>query len=98
MVTPMNMPRIVAMSDGITGRDEFLRILYGAQVSLEVAGIATILGMFIGVTMGSFAGYFGGGIDMFVSRLTEIVMAFPLLLFAIALASTVGPRLNNVTF
>jgi ABC-type dipeptide/oligopeptide/nickel transport system permease subunit len=85
-------------SDGITGRDEFLRILYGAQVSLEVAGIATILGMFVGVTMGSFAGYFGGGIDMFVSRLTEIVMAFPLLLFAIALASTVGPRLNNVTF
>jgi peptide/nickel transport system permease protein len=85
-------------ADGVTGRDEFLRLLYGAQVSLEVAGIATIMGMFIGVTMGSFAGYFGGGIDMFVSRLTEIVMAFPLLLFAIALASTVGPRLNNVTF
>jgi ABC-type dipeptide/oligopeptide/nickel transport system permease subunit len=85
-------------ADGVTGRDEFLRLLYGAQVSLEVAGIATIMGMFIGVTMGSFAGYFGGGVDMFVSRLTEIVMAFPLLLFAIALASTVGPRLNNVTF
>jgi peptide/nickel transport system permease protein len=85
-------------SDGVTGRDEFLRLLYGAQVSLEVAGIATIMGMFIGVSMGAFAGYFGGGVDMFVSRLTEIVMAFPLLLFAIALASTVGPRLNNVTF
>jgi peptide/nickel transport system permease protein len=85
-------------SDGVTGRDEFLRLLYGAQVSLEVAGIATIMGMFIGVTMGAFAGYFGGTTDMFVSRLTEIVMAFPLLLFAIALASTVGPRLNNVTF
>ena len=85
-------------ADGVTGRDEFLRLLYGAQVSLEVAGIATIMGMFIGVTMGAFAGYFGGGLDMFVSRLTEIVMAFPLLLFAIALASTVGPRLNNVTF
>jgi peptide/nickel transport system permease protein len=85
-------------ADGTTGRDEFLRLLYGAQVSLEVAGIATILGMFIGVTMGSMAGYFGGWVDTIVSRLTEIVMAFPLLLFAIALASTVGPRLNDVTF
>lgn len=84
-------------SDGITGRDEFLRLLYGAQVSLEVAGVATIIGMLIGVTMGSIAGYFGGWVDMVVSRLTEIVMAFPLLLFAIALASTVGPRLNGVT-
>ena len=81
----------------LTGRDEFLRLLYGAQVSLEVAGVATILGMSIGVTMGAMAGYFGGWVDTIVSRLTEIVMAFPLLLFAIALASTVGPRLNGVT-
>ena len=84
-------------SDGTTGRDEFLRLLYGAQVSLEVAGVATILGMSIGVTMGAMAGYFGGWVDTIVSRLTEIVMAFPLLLFAIALASTIGPRLNDVT-
>jgi peptide/nickel transport system permease protein len=84
-------------ADGLTGRDEFLRLLYGAQVSLEVAGIGTLLGMSIGVTMGAMAGYFGGWVDMVVSRLTEIVMAFPLLLFAIALASTVGPRLNGVT-
>jgi peptide/nickel transport system permease protein len=80
-----------------TGRDEFLRLLYGAQVSLEVACIATIAGMLIGVTMGATAGYFGGWIDTIISRLTEIVMAFPLLLFAIALGSTVGPRLNDVT-
>jgi len=84
-------------SDGLTGRDEFLRLLYGAQVSLEVAGVATLIGMTIGVTMGAMAGYFGGWVDTVVSRLTEIVMAFPLLLFAIALASTVGPRLNGIT-
>jgi peptide/nickel transport system permease protein len=84
-------------SDGTTGRDEFLRLLYGGQVSLEVAGVATLLGMSIGVTMGAMAGYFGGWVDTIVSRLTEIVMAFPLLLFAIALASTIGPRLNEVT-
>ena len=80
-----------------TGHDEFLRLLYGAQVSLEVACIATIVGMLIGIVMGATAGYFGGWIDTIISRLTEMVMAFPLLLFAIALGSTVGPRLNDVT-
>ena len=85
-------------SDSQLGRDEFLRLLYGARVSLEVAIGATILGMVVGVTMGAIAGYFGGAIDTVVSRITEIVMAFPVLLFIIALASTVGDRLNNVTF
>ena len=47
--------------------------------------------------MGAMAGYFGGATDTVVSRLTEIVMAFPMLLFAIALASTVGDRLNSIT-
>jgi peptide/nickel transport system permease protein len=87
---------ILGASD-TTGRDEFLRLLYGAQVSLEVACIATIVGMLIGIVMGATAGYFGGWIDTIISRLTEMVMAFPLLLFAIALGSTVGPRLNDVT-
>jgi peptide/nickel transport system permease protein len=54
--------------------------------------------MIIGVLMGSVAGYFGGWIDTIVSRITEVVMAFPVLLFIIALASTVGDRLNHVTF
>jgi peptide/nickel transport system permease protein len=84
--------------DGQLGRDEFLRLLYGAQVSLEVAVGATALSMIIGIIMGSIAGYHGGWIDTIVSRVTEIVMAFPLLLFIIALASTVGDRLDNITF
>ena len=81
-----------------TGRDEFLRMLYGAQVSLEVGVLSTVLGMVMGVILGMMAGYYGGIIDTLVSRATEIVMAFPLLLFVIALASTVGPRLNAYTF
>jgi len=84
-------------ADGLTGRDEFLRILYGAQVSLEVAFFATLFAMTVGVIMGSLGGYFGGSVDTLVSRLTEIVMALPLLLIAIALASTLGNRLNNIT-
>jgi peptide/nickel transport system permease protein len=84
-------------SDSTLGRDEFLRLLYGAQVSLEVALGATIVSMFIGVLLGAIAGYYGGWMDMIVSRLTEIVMAFPFLLFVVALSSTVGQRLNDIT-
>lgn len=80
------------------GRDEFLRLLYGARVSLEVAVFSTINVMIIGVLMGAIAGYFRGWIDTVISRITEVTMAFPSLLFIIALAATVGPRIDDVTF
>ena len=84
-------------ADGQLGRDEFLRLLYGTQTSLEVAVGATLLAMTVGVLMGSLAGFYSGVTDTIISRLTEIVMAFPVLLFVIALASTAGPRLNGIT-
>jgi peptide/nickel transport system permease protein len=79
------------------GQDEFLRLLYGARVSIEVAVLSTIGVMIIGVILGATAGYFRGATDTVISRLTEITMAFPLLLFVIALAATIGPRLNAIT-
>jgi peptide/nickel transport system permease protein len=85
-------------ADGTLGRDEFLRLLYGAQVSLEVAVLSTFGAMSIGVLLGSLAGYYRGWVDTVISRVTEITMAFPYLLFIIALASTVGPRLDDITF
>jgi peptide/nickel transport system permease protein len=87
---------VLGASDAI-GRDEFLRVLYGARVSLEAAVLSTFFGLFVGVVLGTLAGFYGGLIDTVVSRMTEIVMAFPLLLFAIAIAATVGPRLNSYT-
>ena len=88
---------ILGASDTL-GRDEFLRLLYGGRVSLQVAVLATIGAMFIGTVLGAAAGYYRGWIDTVVSRLTEITMAFPALLFIIAMASTVGSRLDNITF
>ncbi len=88
---------ILGASDTL-GRDEFLRILYGAQVSFEVALLSTFGSMTLGILLGSMAGYFRGWVDTVVSRVTEITMAFPVLLFIIALASTVGDSLNNITF
>jgi ABC-type dipeptide/oligopeptide/nickel transport system permease subunit len=84
-------------ADGQLGRDEFLRLLYGTQTSLEVAVGATLLAMTVGVLMGALAGFYSGVTDTVISRLTEIVMAFPVLLFVIALASTAGERLNGIT-
>jgi ABC-type dipeptide/oligopeptide/nickel transport system permease subunit len=85
-------------ADGTLGRDEFLRLLYGARVSLEVAVLSTLGVMLIGITMGVVAGYFRGWIDAVISRIIEVTMAFPALLFIIALSATIGERLNNVTF
>jgi ABC-type dipeptide/oligopeptide/nickel transport system permease subunit len=85
-------------NDSQLGRDMFLRLLYGAQTSLEVAVLATLLSVSIGLLMGLIAGYYRGWVDTIVSRLTEIVMAFPFLLFVIAVAATVGERLNSITF
>ena len=91
-------PEILILgADSTLGRDEFLRLLYGARISLEVGGIATLLSMLIGVLLGAIAGYYRGWIDTVVSRVTEITMAFPVLLFIIALASTVGDRLDALT-
>jgi peptide/nickel transport system permease protein len=81
----------------LVGRDEFLRLLAGAQVSLEVGLLATMVGLSLGLLLGLLAGFYGGIIDTIVSRLTEIVMAFPLLLFLVALSATLGDRLDKIT-
>jgi ABC-type dipeptide/oligopeptide/nickel transport system permease subunit len=84
-------------ADSSLGRDEFLRLLYGIRVSFEVAILSTIGAVSVGVILGSIAGYYRGWVDTTVSRVTEITMAFPALLFIIALASTVGNRMNSIT-
>jgi peptide/nickel transport system permease protein len=89
---------LILGADSTLGRDEFLRLLYGARVSFEVALLATVGSMTIGVLMGAMAGYFRGWVDTVISRVTEITMAFPFVLFTIALASTIGDSINNITF
>jgi peptide/nickel transport system permease protein len=80
------------------GHDLFLRILYGAQASLEVGVFATFFSVSLGVIAGLAAGYFRGWIDTLISRLIEITMVFPALLLIIGIDIVAGPRLNGVTF
>jgi len=69
------------------GRDILARTLYGARVSLEVAFISTGLAVFVGVIVGTMAGFFGGWIDTALSRIMDVLLAFPILLLAIGLSS-----------
>ena len=69
------------------GRSVFSRVLYGARVSLEVAIIATSIAVFIGVVAGMFAGFYRGAVDTVISRLIDVLLAFPILLLALGLAA-----------
>jgi peptide/nickel transport system permease protein len=76
------------------GRDLFIRVIYGARTSLTVALVATSIAVTLGVTLGILAGYFRGWVDTFISRLIDIVLSMPLLLFAIGIvaACSTAPR------
>ena len=78
------------------GRDLLVRILYGARISLFVGVVTTVIGTVAGVALGLVAGYFGGWIDMVVSRFTDAVLAFPYIVLGLALAVVLGPSLPVV--
>jgi peptide/nickel transport system permease protein/oligopeptide transport system permease protein len=73
----------------ITGRDLLARIVNGARVSLVIAFLSTALAVGIGVVMGVVAGFFGGWVDSVIARAMDIFLAFPLLVFAIALVGVI---------
>ena len=70
-----------------SGRDIFARIVYGARVSLAIAGSSTLITITLGVVFGMLAGFFGGWVDQVVSRVMDFLMAFPTLIFMIAVLS-----------
>ena len=72
-----------------TGRDVLARIVVGAQYSLLIAFLATALAVTIGTFFGVIAGYFGGWVDAIIARAMDVFLAFPLLVFALALAGVI---------
>lgn len=78
------------------GRDIFTRICYGARVSLIVSLTSVFISVIVGMLLGGWAGYSGGMVDLLFMRLVDILLAFPGILLAIALAAALGPSVTNI--
>jgi peptide/nickel transport system permease protein len=78
------------------GRDVFTRILFGAQIALFVGFTASLAGCTIGGLLGVTSAYVGGKVDLLLERLMDVLLAFPQLILALAVASILGPAVQNV--
>jgi peptide/nickel transport system permease protein len=79
------------------GRDVLISLIYGGRATLLVGAIAALLSVFIGVTVGAFAGYYGGRVDNVLMRVTEFFQVLPALLFAMVVVTLFAPSLVTVT-
>ena len=77
------------------GRDILARTLYGAQATLAIVLLVSVIVVPIGLTVGTVAGYLGGWIDTVLMRITDIFLAFPRLILALAFAAALGPGIEN---
>ncbi len=81
-------------TDGL-GRDLFSRVVYGTRYSLSMGIFTVAIASFLGIIVGSIAGFYGGRVDNIIMRLLDIFQSIPILVFAIILAASLGPGLFN---
>lgn len=93
-VTPPSTAHLFGTDE--IGRDILTRVMYGSRISLKIALIAQAVAVTIGVTVGMISGFFGGWVDIIISRIVDIIMAFPLLILAIAFTGILGPSEFNI--
>jgi peptide/nickel transport system permease protein len=82
----------------LQGRDEFSRILFGAQVSLQVGVVAVLMGLVMGGTIGALAGSFGGKVDAVLMRFVDVLLSIPGILLAIGIVAWLGRGLPQIMF
>jgi len=80
----------------IQGRDIWARLAFGARATLIIAPTAMICAYFVGICMGMAAGYYGGWIDTIISRVSDIILSFPLIILFIIIISVFGPSALNI--
>lgn len=93
---PVGPSRLFLLGTDDLGRDVLSRIIYGARVSLEVGVGATAIALAAGLALGLVSGYYGGRLDALIARLMDILLSFPVLLFALALVARFGASLTLI--
>lgn len=78
------------------GRDTFIRVLYGARISLTVGYVAAFLNLVVGILYGGISGYFGGMVDNVMMRITEILYAIPMMIYVILFMVILGTGLKSI--
>ncbi len=80
----------------ILGRDQLSRLIFGARTVLTVAPLSVAVAMIVGIAMGMLAGYYGGWIDAVISRISDVILAFPVLVLYVILIANIGPSVLNI--
>ena len=93
---PLPPGHVFKMGTDDLGRDVMSRVIWGSQVSLEVGLMASMISLFIGTPLGIISGYFGKFVDSVMMRITDIFLAFPFILFVVALVAVLKPSVSNV--
>ena len=80
------------------GRDVLSRVIFGARIPLMISALVAVAVLVIGPVMGGLAGYYGGLLDEVIMRITDVFLAFPALILAMAFVAILGPSLQNLAF
>lgn len=83
------------MGTDADGRDLFSRVIFGGRYSLGIGLVVVLAGLFVGVALGTVAGFFGGFVDEVIMRIADIVLAFPIIILAMSIAAALGPSPQN---